>query len=165
MHNTEYERLRSVRRRAEEKVKIARNLEAAEAQGAAVYHYTVGQEDSLVKEQESELIELLDTLTSMPLNKETSAKFDTIGGKYREVAVPCPLDIPKEERLDTRNYDIWDAIVNREGVFSRLPADLQIEQIVKDALDASKKSASEYFGSIPFVLNNVGLIYAQVPAH
>ena len=169
MHNTEYERLRSARRRAEKKVEIARNLMAAEAQSAAVYHYTVGPADSLVREQEQELEKLLDTLTSMPKNKDTSAKFDIIGGKYREVAVPCPVDIPKEQRdlgvQEPRNYQIWDAIINREGAFARLPANLNIKQIVEDALDASKKSATEYFGSIPFVLNNVGLIYAQVPAH
>ena len=39
---------------------------------------------------------------------------------------------------------------------------LDFEALVQDGLDVSRASAAEYFGTIPFALHHVGLIYAKL---
>ena len=124
-----------------------------------MWHYTQGKEEARVREMQDELGQLHERLCRMPKKND---EFDTIGGKYRELYVP-PEDGKDEFFESEPNYKLWFDVEKRQTrAFSDLPPTLDLRAVVNDGLRDCHASAKEYFGTIPYVLHNTGIIYAQV---
>ena len=147
---------RSKRRRASAKEKVAAELLEASAGAAEEYHLKVGREDNLAAQHQDGLRDLVDTLVAM---RYDPSSFDTIGAKYREMRLPLG-DIQRSEPPE--QWELWEKLKQRERPFHRLNKSLDIEALVQDGLNVSRASAAEYFGTIPFALHHVGLIYAKL---
>lgn len=159
LQHAEKEAARSKRRRRQYKAKVDSDLEEARGQAASLWHYTQGKEEARVREMQDELGQLHERLCRMPKKND---EFDTIGGKYRELYVP-PEDGKDEFFESEPNYKLWFDVEKRQTrAFSDLPPTLDLRAVVNDGLRDCHASAKEYFGTIPYVLHNTGIIYAQV---
>ena len=100
------EAVRSKQRRIDAKHKEEAKLQEASASAAEEYYHTRASSGCLAAQVQPELATLVDTLVAIPRRPDL---FDTIGAKYREIALPMG-DMTREKET---SFELWETMRTR----------------------------------------------------